>query len=63
MNRLNSTTLKSVEQVETMLFDIATVLRFTKQIKQEILRDQAAVDHETILSNRAKASQQLHDME
>ena len=63
LNRLNNTTLKSREQVETMLHDIATVLRFTKQMKQEILRDQAAEDYETIMANRAKASLQLPDMD
>ena len=63
LNRLNNTTLKSREHVETMLHDIATVLRLTKQIKQEILRDQAAVDYDMIMANRAKASQQLPDMD
>jgi queuine/archaeosine tRNA-ribosyltransferase len=46
-----------------MLHDIAMVLRLTKQIKQEILRDQAAEDYETIMANRAKACQQLPDMD
>jgi hypothetical protein len=63
LNRLNATTLRSREQVETMLHDIATVLRLTKQIKQEILRDNAAADYEMILANRAKASAQLPDMD
>jgi hypothetical protein len=48
---------KSAEQVQTMLRDIATVLRLTARVKREILQEQADAEHLRLEANRAARAQ------
>ena len=44
---------KTSSEVQTMLLDIATVLRLSAMVKAEMIRDRAEADRKTIESRRA----------
>jgi hypothetical protein len=46
-------TTKTSSEVQSMLLDIATVLRLTAMVKAEMIRDRAEADRQTIESRRA----------
>lgn len=50
---------KTVTDVQTMLYDIATVLRLSAMVKDEILRDAADEDSRELLARREARSHQL----
>jgi hypothetical protein len=50
---------KSSQEVQAMLRDIATVLRLTAKVKNEMLREQAETDHQQLLANRAARLQAM----
>ncbi|MCU0703927.1 MAG: hypothetical protein MUF18_08120 [Fimbriiglobus sp.] len=46
-------TTKTSSEVQTMLLDIATVLRLTAMVKSEMIRDRVEADRKAIESRRA----------
>ncbi len=50
---------KTVTDVQTMLYDIATVLRLSAMVKDEILRDAADEDCRELLARREARSREL----
>lgn len=47
-----ATSTKTSSEVQTMLHDIATVLRLTAMVKAEMIRDQAEADRQVVEGRR-----------